>query len=32
MILARGVAAAIAILVSCLVMLGLASSFLVDWA
>ncbi len=32
MILGRGIAAAIAIIVACLILLGLASSFLVDWA
>ncbi|HWE06013.1 MAG TPA: UPF0182 family protein [Rhizomicrobium sp.] len=32
MILARAVAATIAIIVACLIVLGLASSFLVDWA
>ena len=32
MILARGIAVAIAIIVACLIALGLASEFLVDWA
>ena len=32
MILTRGIAVAVAIIVACLIVLGLASSFLVDWA